>query len=527
MSHRRFLQTPALLAAATLLSAACTSLAPDPRPPAMPAPGHYGATPAPTATVAARGVAQRFDTGRAAMPEWWKQYGNAALDALIAEGLANSASLSATQHALAAAREQLRAAIGDSMFPAIDANASTGRIRAPALPFDSRGNPTGNTGQSAFYDNYAAQLRLSYTFDLFGASQLANAAEKSRVDVQAFQLDAARRTLATQIVVTAIQAAALATQVDDTTRLIALAERDAYEAQRRHALGAVSRDDMLAAQASAASVRASLPGLQRDALTTRHALAVLIGRTPDNAPAALPLASLLLPPDVPVSVPSTLLAQRPDIRAAAATVDAASAEVGVANAAMLPSLSINAAMGRGGFWQPALLSGSGAVWAALGSISMPIFHGGALRAQKRAAVATFEAARDQYRQTVLGAFRDVADALAALESDASTLAATDQSADANLARWTQRRAQLQLGAVAPAAERAAEQQYLRAKLDATRANANRLADTATLFNAMGVPEQEPEREREREREPEPEPEPHAAQGAIRPEMKSDAPAEAR
>jgi outer membrane protein TolC len=214
------------------------------------------------------------------------------------------------------------------------------------------------------------------------------------VNVQAFNSIAARRALAANIVTAAITSAALHAQIDTTERLITLAERHARDTARRYTLGAVSHADMLNAQQSAASLAASLPGLQQQWVSTRHALAVLLGRTPDAAPPDLDRAQLRVPEQVPVVVPSELLRARPDIQAADAAVKAAAADVGVATAQMYPSLSLTASMGQGGFSWPLALSGAGAIWSRSGSLSQPIFHGGALFAQRRAAMATYDAATD-------------------------------------------------------------------------------------------------------------------------------------
>jgi NodT family efflux transporter outer membrane factor (OMF) lipoprotein len=219
---------------------------------------------------------------------------------------------------------------------------------------------------------------------------------------------------------------------------------------------------------------------------------VLLGRTPDQAPADLALTDLHLPEQVPVVVPSDLLQSRPDIRAADAALKAAAAEVGVATAQLFPQLSLSASMGKGGFSWPTMLSGAGAIWSIGASLSQPIFHGGALLAQRRAAKASYEAAVDQYKQTVLAAFQNVADTLAALENDAQTLDATGRAANASRGAFDDTAARVRLGAVPPSASRASELQYRNARLDEIRATGARLADTARLYQAMGTPPAQPQ-----------------------------------
>ncbi|CAB3808297.1 efflux transporter outer membrane subunit [Paraburkholderia fynbosensis] len=466
------------LALAACALGAC-SFGPSGEPPAMPQPAHYGAEAQPAQTAPAQGVTQQFVVGARAVPEWWKLYQSDALDALVDEGLRNSPTLAATDRSLAAAREQLRAQIGSSMLPTIDAGGQATRNRALAIP---------EIGPNTFlYNIFVGQLQAHYTFDLFGAARLADAALAARVNVQAYQFDAARRALAANIVTATITSAALHAQIDTTERLVTLANDQARDTQRRYALGAVSHADLLSAQQSAASLAASLPGLKQQWLSTRHALAVLLGRTPDGAPDDLDLARLHLPEQVPVVVPSELLRSRPDIRAADAAVKAAAADVGVATAQMFPSLSLSASMGQGGFSWPVALSGAGAIWSIGASLSQPLFHGGALLAQRRAAQATYDATISQYRQTVLAAFQNVADTLAALEHDAQALDSANVAARSAQGIFEETSGRYRLGALPIASTRSSEQQFRNAQLDEIRYTSARLTDTAALFQAMGNP----------------------------------------
>lgn len=466
------------LSVLALALAAC-SFGPGGTPPAMPQPAHYGAAAQPAQTVAAQGVAQQFVAGAKPVPDWWTLYRSDALNALVDEGLRNSPTLAATDKSLAAAREQYRAQVGSSMLPTIDAVGQATRNRALTLP--------GVGADTALYNVFVGQLQAQYTFDLFGAARLANAALAARVNVQAYQFDAARRALAANIVTGALTSATLHAQIDTTERLIAIADDQARDTQRRYVLGAVSHVDQLNAQQSAATLAAGLPGLRQQWLTTRHALAVLLGRTPDAAPDDLDLAQVHLPEQVPVVVPSDLLRARPDIQAADATLKAAAADVGAATAQMFPSLSLSASMGKGGFSWPMALSGAGALWSVGASLSQPIFHGGALFAQRRAALDTYDAAVSQYRQTVLAAFQNVADTLAALEHDSEALDASNLAARSAQSIFEETSGRYRLGAVPVSAARSSEQQFRNARLDEIRYTGARLTDTAALFQAMGNP----------------------------------------
>jgi NodT family efflux transporter outer membrane factor (OMF) lipoprotein len=475
---KRFSLT-ALGFAATLSALSACSFGPDGKPPMLPSVPHYGANAQPARTVTAEGLSQSFDAGAKPVPEWWKLYRSEPLNALVDEGLRNSPSLAATDKTLAAAREQLRAQVGSSMLPSVDLGGQADRERAIGVP--NLGPPT------VLYNLFVGQIRAQYTFDLFGASRLADRALAAQVDSQSWQFDAARRALAANIVTGAIGAASLGAQIDTTERLIVLADEDARETQRRYELGSASRSDALNAQSSAAALAASLPGLRAQWLATRHALAVMLGRTPDQAPPDLDLASLTVPANVPVVVPSELLASRPDIQAADSLLKAAAAQVGVATAQMFPSLTLSASMGQAGFSWPTALSGAGAIWGIGASLSQPLFHGGALLAQKRAAQASYEAAVAQYKQTVLTAFRNVADSLAALEQDNQALNFADTASRTSMSAFTDSAARARLGAIPPSAARANERQYRNARLSAIRYESARLSDTASLFQAMGSP----------------------------------------
>lgn len=467
----------ALAAAAAFALAAC-SLGPSGEPPAMPSPAHYGQSALPEQTATAGGVSQRFDIGAQPAPQWWRLFRSPQLDALVEEGLKSSPTLAATEKSLAGAHEQLRAQIGSTLLPTIDAGAQATRQRALGIP--EAGPPT------VRYNVFLGQIQAHYTFDLFGAVRYANAALHARVDVQAFELDAARRALAANIVTAAINVAALDDQVAATERLIALAQQTAREDARRYALGSAPHLQALASQQSASELEASLPPLLQQRQAGRHALAVLMGRTPDAAPDVPTLASLTLPEHVPVVVPSALLRSRPDIAAAEAALKASAAEVGVATAQLFPSLSLTASMGQGGFNWPTALSGAGALWSLGASLSQPLFHGGALFAQRRAAIDFYQASGDQYKATVLSAFQNVADTLAALEHDAQAASATETQTQSAKQASDETAARARLGAVSLSSARTSEIQYWSAKLSAVRSTGQRLADTALLFQAMGA-----------------------------------------
>ena len=473
--------TPAAFAAAvTLALSACTAFGPSRNPPRLPSPEHYAVNSQPAQLPQADGVAQVIAMGARPVPEWWKAYQSDELNELVEEGLKNSPSLAAAQSTLKAAREELRSQIGNSMLPSIDVTFSPERQRALGIPVLPQ-EPT------FLYDVFVAQVQTSYTLDFFGAAFLADRALAGQIREQIFQFEATRRALATNIVTATINAAALQEQVAATERLVALGEQRAQQMAARYKLGSATRDEMLAAEQDAANAAATLPSLRAQAAAIRHTQAILLGRTPDRAPAPLPLDSLHLPETVPVAVASDLLHQRPDILAAEAAVKATADEAGAATAAMFPSLTLSASYGRGGFNWSTFTSPAGAIWGVGASLTQPLFHGGALVARKRQYQATYEAAVSQYKQTVLSAFKNVADTLVSLEEDANTLNQTRRAETAAHDSRSDTESRYKLGATPFYATLSAGQQYENAHVQYIRARASRLADTAALFDSMGDP----------------------------------------
>jgi len=466
-----------------VLALGACAFAPDSRPPAMAEPAQYGVEAAPAAGAVAQGVAQRFERGAHPVPQWWTRYQSDALNALVEEGLANSPDLAAAERNLAGAREQLRGQVNSSLLPTVDAGVSATRNRALTMP--NLPQPT------ALFNVFTGQVQASYNLDLFGAARFANTSLAAQVEQQAYQLEAARRSLAANIVTGAITSASLAEQVALTEKQVVLLRQVARDTQRRYELGAASQNDALDADQDAATLEASLPGLRARWHATRHALAVLLGRSPDQAPPDLAFSTIAVPDTVPVVVPSELLASRPDVLVAEAALVAAAADVGLATAQLFPSLSLTASMGKGGFAWADALSGAGSIWAIGASLTQPIFHGGQLLAERSAAKARYEAAVLQYKQTVLTAFRDVADTLSRLDAGGQALASAEASRRSAELSYQNTAKRVRLGALAPYTQYASEQHYVAARLrELEYANA-RMTETAALFQAMGSPASAP------------------------------------
>jgi len=457
------------------------AVGPDFRRPDAPANTSYTPEPMPAATASSpgrEGASQRFEAGKDIPDQWWALFHSPALDELIRDALAKSPTLGAAQAALRQARENLTAERGQ-LFPSIDAQLAGARERVS-------GATVGVPGTNPELTVINATLNASYNLDVFGGARRRIEGAASQVDFARFELEATYLTLTSSIVATAIRDASLRAQLDATREILAAEEGELAVVERQHELGAVSRIGLLSQQTQVAATRATLPALEKARAQTRHQLAILAGRAPSDPD--LPefsLDQLTLPDELPLSLPSSLARQRPDILAAEATLHQASAQIGVATAALYPQVALTAQLGRSaGSWS-ALRSPDNTIWSLMAGIVQPIFHGGQLTAQRRAALAAYDQAAHQYRQTVLLAFANVADALRALDTDATALAAisdTDVFARKTLDLTA---AQYRLGAVSYLALLDAQRQYRLAHINLVQAQADRLADTVDLFQALG------------------------------------------
>ena len=332
----------------------------------------------------------------------------------------------------------------------------------------------------------SASLSVSYAPDVFGATRRQIESSTAQAEYQRFQLEATYLTLTTNVVNTAVSLASLRDQIAATGEIIRLqsGQLDLLQAQRR--LGAIADTDVLTQQTAVAQTRATLAPLQKQLAQTRNQLMAYLGRFPNqDRDERFNLASLHLPEQLPLSLPSAIVAQRPDVRSAQAQLHQASADIGVAVANQLPQFSITGSLGSTVAGGSHLFSAGSGVWSIAGAIAQPIFDAGALEHRKRAAVAAYDESVARYRGTVLTAFQDVANALRALEADADALnqqVAAERSAQASLDLV---QAQFRLGAVAYINLLTAQQTYQNTVLARVQAQAARYSDSAALFQALG------------------------------------------
>ncbi|MDR0243663.1 MAG: efflux transporter outer membrane subunit [Burkholderia sp.] len=468
--------------AAALLVAGC-AVGPDFRPPDAPATQQYTRGEPPATTAAASGPAgdaQAFSPADHTPQRWWIQFGSDPLNRLVDTAWQHSPTLAEARARLDEARQNHAAEAGATMLPRVDANLSATREQVDTTAF---GLPASvpSPGPFTLYD---ASVSVSYVLDVFGGNRRALEALRAQVDYQAYTLDAARLTLAGNVVATAILRASLAQQVALTRQLVDAQAAQLRIVEARYAAGGISQADVHAQRALLAQTQASLPPLAARLAQAGHRLAILLGAPPSDA--ALPdltLDALVLPRTLPVTLPSTLARERPDIRAAEAVLHQASANVGVATANLYPRFSISAGIGSERTRVADIVSGLN-VWNVGLGLAQPLFHGGELRAKKRAAEAAYDAAFASYRETVLQALQQVADAMRAVEHDAAALQARDTAAQEAAAGNTIAGDRYAAGGISTFDLLDAQRQALQTALDRTRAQADRLADTAALFQAL-------------------------------------------
>ncbi|MGA3000543.1 MAG: efflux transporter outer membrane subunit [Acetobacteraceae bacterium] len=468
--------------AVSLLLAGC-AVGPDFKKPEPPTVTGYMPGVAPAQTVSAKGdfgAAQHFEPGADIPGQWWTLFHSQPLNDLIEQSIKANPSMTAAQAALRQARENTLAQKG-SYFPQVSAGLSASRNLTPTAAVSPAG-PTTNP----YYSLITPQLSVSFVPDVFGANRRAVESLAAQAENLRFQLEATYVTLTSNVVTGAFQEASLRGQIAATQETIKVESDLLAILQKQYDLGQVSMADVAAQEAALAQAKLALPPLQKQLAQQRDALTALAGRFPSEDVAAhFQLADLKLPVDLPVSLPAKLVEQRPDVRATEETLHSASAQIGVAVAARLPTITLTANVGNSASALSNMFAPGTNFWTLAGGLAAPIFTGGTLFHKQKAAEAGFDQAAAQYKSTVIAAMQNVADALHALQSDADELAAALASEQAAGQSLTIVRKQLELGQVAYLALLNAEQTYQTAKLALVQAQAARLTDTAALFQALG------------------------------------------
>lgn len=488
VSSRLWTQRPALAAVFILITliAGCT-VGPDYQPPAKPSNNAYrikSTTSGDETPHAAKGhqaiPKQAFERAGKVRSAWYQVFGSDKLDALIGRAIQHSPTLAAGRARIKAAREVVKENRG-ALYPQISANAGYSHNRVTGAQF--------GITQASFtnvFNLYQAQATASYDLDLFGKTRRMIEASNAQLDEQQYRVINTYVTLINNVVATAITEAGLNAAIK-TTRDIAKSQANALDiVHKQIKYGAAIEADATQIQTQLARTRASLEPLIKQRTLAVNRLAVLVGSNPGEfSDPDFTLDQLRLPRKLPVSVPSQLVEQRPDILAAAAAVHAASAQIGVATANLLPDLSISGSYSRSALTPSDLGDPAFALYSLGASLTAPLFEGGRLHAAKRQAQDLFVAALADYHATTLSAFGEVANSLRSIESDARALEAQRTALNAARNNLKTVRTRLHNGAADYMNLYTAQAQYQSARLDYTKARVTRYRDTADLFRALG------------------------------------------
>ncbi len=412
--------------------------------------------------------------------QWWEVFHSQALNDLVTSSLQHNPNVTAAQATLRAAIEGVKAQQG-AYYPTVDVAYAASREKTAAV----LASPLASN--SYIYNLQTAQVNVSYTLDLFGANRRQVESLKAQAEASRFELEGTYLTLSSNVVSAAIQEAMLRDQIRITHDLIASQKALLETVKHQLALGDASTVDVTTQDAALATIEATLPPLEKQLAIQRDLIKSLAGQFPsDTLAEQFSIGSLELPNELPVSLPSTLVEHRPDIRAAEEQLRAANANVGAAIANRLPNITLGvSSYGTSGSTLADLLKSSSQFWTLAGGITQPIFDGGTLRHKQRVAQAQYDLAAAQYRSTVLGAFQNVADVLQSIQSDTNALNTAMRSERLATKSAAIAKQQVALGDMSIAAYLPIEQNEQQAELNLIQAQANRLQDTAALFQALG------------------------------------------
>jgi NodT family efflux transporter outer membrane factor (OMF) lipoprotein len=472
-----FAQLIGLYGAVLLVLSGC-AVGPNFKRPEPPVVESYTTGSLPAETLSADGKAQRFDRNGGIPVDWWRLFNSPTVDRTVNEALERNQSLQSAQASLRQAQNVLRAGYG-VFYPQVNAGLGASREKtSPAL--------TGGTAPASIFNLFTLSASVGYVLDVFGGERRFVESLGAQADYQHAQLTAAYIILSGNVVNTMIARAAYYDQIKATEEIISL-ERDQIKITEAQAqAGLIPYANLLSLESQVAAVEATLPQLRQRLSQTDHLLAVLTGRTPGEwSPRQVELADLTLPGDLPLTLPSQLANQRPDILAAEAQLHAASAEIGVATAAMLPNITLSAAYGVGSNTPGNLIRSSNGFWNLGANVTAPLFRGGSLWYGRQAAIDAYQASAANYRQTVLVAFAQVADTLRAIEHDAELVQAELQALTASEEARRLIQANYEAGTANYVQVLIINSQYQQAKINFIQAEAQRFQDSVALFVALG------------------------------------------
>ena len=465
-----------------MVLAACM-LGPNFKSPPPPEIKRYTSSPLPKQTAslptsASYGKKQHFNMGQDLPAEWWTLFHSKELNTLIDIGLDNSPTLAAAKWTLKQAQENLRAQFGLLLMPSL-----SGQFAGERQRFSEESLGVNST---SLFNLYNTSVNVTYPLDVFGGARRQVEAYRAQVDYQGYEMIAAYLTLTSNIATTAFTMAELQAELKATRALVAAEQRQLDIFKKQYKLGGIALTNILFQQTQVDQTRALIPPLQKNLDHARNTLAVLIGALPSEVQLPnIDLDKLNLPKDLPLSIPSLLVKQRPDVQAAEALLHVASAQIGVATANLFPQFTISGAYGWESTNLHKLFNPHTNFWSYGTQITQSIFQGGALLAERRAAIDAYQAALAQYRQTVLLAFQNVADSLRAVETDARELKILRQAELAAKKNFDLTTQQFFLGGSSYVDLLLVQQQYQQAVINRIRSQAVRYSDTVALFQALG------------------------------------------
>jgi NodT family efflux transporter outer membrane factor (OMF) lipoprotein len=446
--------------------------------PAPPQASRYSIAADPEKTVAVNGQVQSFSTTTIISADWWKIFGSDELNKLVTRGLAHSPSVNAANSILAQSEHELKAGQG-VFYPQVDLGASAVRERLSPLRL-------GVIGTGSIFNLYTLGATISYSMDIFGGEHRVVEGLAAQVDIERANVHASYISLVGNITNTAIADAAYLADIESMENLISLQRQQLSMIEARAEAGLIAASNILTIKSVIANNEAALANVKQRHAATQNLLANLIGALPQDADLPkLRLENLHLPETLPISLPSDLVRQRPDIRSAEASLHQASAHIGVANAALFPSFTLTGNYGLNNTSIGKLSNSNSQFWNIGPTVNYPLFTGGSLNARKESAIAGYNASLAKYRQTVLSAFNQIADTLQAISNDAVIAAARQSALESASEQFSLISANHDAGLVSDIDRLIARQQLETARIAMNDAMAQRYQDTVALYVGLG------------------------------------------
>jgi NodT family efflux transporter outer membrane factor (OMF) lipoprotein len=425
------------------------------------------------------GGAQHLSSGQDVPFDWWTKFQCPQLNSLVEKALRANPTIESAKAALRQAHELTLSGEG-AFFPTVQGGFSASRTKSSA------GLSPVTSGTTLYYSLYTPQVSVSYVPDVFGSTRRQVESLQAQEEMQRFETEAAYITLASNVVAAAILEVSTRAQIAATKDIIEVDKKALEILRNQQKFGQAMGIDAAAQEAALAAVEQTLPPLEKQLEVTRDLIRALAGNLPNqDVEQTFELSSLQLPEDLPLSLPSKIVEQRPDVRAAEEQLHSASANVGISVAAMLPQIALTGNAGSTALTLAGLAVPGNVFWSIAGNVTQTLFDGGTLLHKTRAADEALVEAAAQYRSTVLTAFQNVADTLHALLSDADALKAAVLAQHAAKVTLDLTQKQQQNGYVNYLTLLSAEQAYQTALINLVQAQTARFGDTAALFQALG------------------------------------------